>query len=421
MLPTLDSPTEDLERLHFLRAEVARHDALYFQQDSPEISDAAYDALRRELEDLEKKYPALASPDSPLLKVGSEPRGRGLQEVTRDTPMLSLDKALKPEELREFEEKIRRFLSDDGPIKYYVTPKFDGLAVELTFADGELTLAATRGDGRVGENVTANARVIKDIPPQISPGAFPGGVPSTVRVRGEIYMEKNEFARLNSERLNLGLPVFANPRNAAAGALRQLDPNVTKERPLRFFAYGLALPDLSPLAAFSQVMGLAAAMGFPVENSLFSKTVDNIDEALNVFLQMEEKRDILPFEADGLVVTVEDLSLWARLGATARAPRYAIAAKFKPRLAETKVLDIEVQVGRTGALTPVALMEPVAVGGVTVSQATLHNEGDLRKKDVRVGDTVKIQRAGDVIPEIVEVVMDKRPPGLAVFEFPQNC
>jgi DNA ligase (NAD+) len=300
-------------------------------------------------------------------------------------------------------------------------PKFDGLAAEMVYEGGRLAIASTRGNGRVGENITANALTIGDIPKKIPLSPFPKKCRAEIKVRGEVYMEKAEFAKLNEAREENGLPLFANPRNAAAGSLRQLDPGVTKGRELRFFGYGLVLPDMSAWSGYSGLMESLRESGFRVEDSPFTGVRGGMAEVGEVFGRLREKRGSLPFEADGLVVNVEDLSLWARLGSTSHAPRWAVAAKFKPVQAETRVLDIEVQVGRTGALTPVAVMEPVSVGGVTVSQATLHNDFELKRKDVRVGDTVIVHRAGDVIPEIESVVLEKRKKGSEPFHFPELC
>jgi DNA ligase (NAD+) len=412
--------TEAGVRADFLRKEIDRHNILYFQKDSPEIPDSEYDALLRELEDLEKEFPSLKTPDSPSVKVGAKPE-KSLPPVEHTSPMLSLEKALNPDELREFEERVKRFLNSKDPIEYFVMPKFDGLAVELIFSRGKLTLASTRGDGRVGENVTANVLPIGDIPNTISQKSVPASLWEELKVRGEVYMEKAEFARINTERDEKGQQQFANPRNAAAGSLRRLEPKFDTEIALRFFAYGISDPDPGIFPSYSALMEKVLSWGFSVEHSSFTKKASDMDEVLRVFHSMEEKRAALPFEADGLVVNVNSLELWGRLGTTSRAPRYAVALKFKPMIAETRILSIEVQVGRTGSLTPVAVMEPVSVGGVTVSQATLHNFDELKRKDVREGDQVKIHRAGDVIPEILEVILDKRPEDSKPFVFNEKC
>ncbi|MDR2935524.1 MAG: NAD-dependent DNA ligase LigA [Candidatus Adiutrix sp.] len=402
-------------RLEFLRSEIKRHNELYHGRGDPEITDDQWDEMFRELTELEAAHPELLKPDSPTQTVGAAAPPGGLAKVRRETPMMSLDKALKPEELADFEERTRRFLGETGPLAFHTMPKFDGLALELTYEEGRLVLAATRGDGLTGENVTANALTIGDIPARL--GRPPG--PARLTVRGEAFMEKEDFRRLNARRQEDGLTVFANPRNAAAGALRQLAPAVTRERRLNFFAYGL-LEDLG-LPTYGQTLSALRDLGFRVENSPYTRGGLNLAEALRLFGELEAARDTLPYEIDGLVVTLDDLGLWTRLGATARAPRYALAAKFKPRLGETRVLDIDVQVGRTGVLTPVARLEAVAVGGVTVKNASLHNEDELRRKDVRPGDTVLVRRAGEVIPEVVAVVMAKRPADSRPFPWPETC
>ncbi|MDR2198424.1 MAG: NAD-dependent DNA ligase LigA [Deltaproteobacteria bacterium] len=409
------------KRIKFLRAEIERHDELYFQRDAPEITDAAYDALVKELEELEKRHPEHKSVKSPTRKVGAEPLGRGLARVAHDPPMLSLEKALSLDELDAFEERVLKFLNFQGPLSYFTMPKFDGLAVEMLYRDGKLKLASTRGNGAVGENITPNVLTIKDVPKKIDLSPFPAAHRGEIKIRGEVYMEKAEFLKINADREERGLSLFANPRNAAAGSLRQLDPDITAGRVLRFFGYGLWISDITVFKGYSELMEAIREAGFRVEDSPFTGVSENTAEAKKVFAKMEAERESLPFEADGLVVNVEDLSLWPRLGSTAKAPRYAVALKFIPRVAETEVLEIEVQVGRTGALTPVALMKPVKVGGVTISQATLHNYDELRRKDVRAGDTVKVHRAGDVIPEILEVVKEKRKAESEPFVFPERC
>ena len=404
---------EEIERL---RAEIGRHNRLYFQEDAPEIPDADYDRLLRRLEILEAETGA-DSAGSPTTTVGDAPGGRSLQQVAHDSPMLSLEKALTPPEIEDFLDKVRRHLGVFGSVGLHTMPKFDGLAIELVYENRSLVLASTRGDGRIGENITSNALTIEAIPKRLASSA----PMSPIHVRGEVYMDKEDFARLNDEREAQGLSVFANPRNAAAGSLRQLDAQVTRGRRLSFFAYGLAETEASGSPTYGGLIGKLSEWGLPVESSKASGSAGSYEDVLKTFSELEEARDSLPYEVDGLVITVDDLSLWPRLGATARAPRYAVAAKFKPRAVMTRVLAIEVQVGRTGALTPVAKLEPALVGGVKVSQATLHNEDELRRKDVRVGDMVRLQRAGDVIPEIVEVDFSQRPEGLAPFEFPKNC
>ncbi len=419
---------EELERarlrLEQLRAEIKRHNILYYDQDAPEISDDRWDELFRELQLLEARWPQLLKADSPTQTVGAA-ASSNLAKVRRQIPMMSLDKALEPQEVLDFVQRAERFLGGGEKLSFHTMPKFDGLAIELTYEGGALSLAATRGDGLTGENVTANALTIADIPQRLpEPGegllALPQW-PERLTVRGEVYLEKKELERLNLQRQKEGLPLLANPRNAAAGALRQLDASVTRSRKLKFFAYGVEKPAELHLSRYGQVMAALKAWGFKVESSPYTCSQLSIQQALDIFKRLQEARDGLAYEIDGLVITIEELELWRRLGSTARAPRYAVAAKFPPRLARTLVRDIIIQVGRTGTLTPVAVLEPVNLGGAMVSKATLHNEDELARKDVRPGDTVLVRRAGDVIPELVEVVTELRPPNLPAFNFPLLC
>jgi len=408
-------PNQVRARLELLRSEIKRHNELYYVRDNPEITDDQWDELFRELKELEAACPWLIISDSPTQTVGAAVPSGGLAKVRRQIPMMSLDKALKPEELVEFEERTRRFLGEAGPLTYHTMPKFDGLALELIYEEGRLVMAATRGDGLTGENVTANALTIGDIPARLSRPPWP----ARLTVRGEVFMEKEDLRRLNALRQEDGLTVFSNPRNAAAGALRQLAAAVTRERRLNFFAYGLL--ENPGAATYGQTLSALRDWGFKVEASPYTQGALGLTEVMRLFKELEAARDKLPYEIDGLVVNLDDLSLWPRLGATARAPRYAMAAKFQPRLGETRVLDIDLQVGRTGVLTPVARLEAVAVGGVTVKNASLHNEDELRRKDVRPGDTVRVRRAGEVIPEVVDVDLAKRPAGSRPFAWPEAC
>lgn len=421
-------PAEARRRIDELRAEIKRHNDLYYAQDTPEISDDQWDELFRELKELEARYPELISPESPTQTVGAPAPAGGLAKVRHEARMMSLDKALSPEEVVEFADRTKRFLGSDSELIFHVMPKFDGLAVELIYDQGRLTLAATRGDGVTGENVTPNALTIEGITRELKKptaddllSASGPAWPEHLTVRGEVYLEKEEFLRLNQGREEEGLPVFANPRNAAAGGLRQLDPEMTRARKLKFFAYGLADPASTGLTTYGQVMEALKTWGLAVESSPFTTSGLNLAQVLDHFQKLDAARDQLPFEIDGLVITLEDLSLWTRLGATARAPRYSVAVKFKPRLARTRVRAIEIQVGRTGVLTPVARLEPVSVGGVTVSNASLHNEDELQRKDIRPGDMVLVRRAGDVIPEVVEALKEERPADLPPFQFPETC
>ncbi|MBX6323111.1 MAG: NAD-dependent DNA ligase LigA [Rhodospirillaceae bacterium] len=417
-------PVEELSReqaareLAALAAEIAHHDRLYYQLDAPEISDAEYDLLRRRNEAIEARFPDLRRPDSPSLRLGAPPVDR-FRKVTHARPMLSLDNAFAEAEAREFEARIRRFLGlkPDVAIEFVAEPKIDGLSATLRYEEGRFVLGATRGDGAVGEDITANLATLKDVPKRIK-GPH---VPRVIDVRGEVYFRRADFEALNAQRLAAGEPAFVNPRNAAAGSVRQLDPAVTAGRPLRFFAYaeGEAVYDGAAPRTQWEFLERLKGWGFPV-NPL-ARLVDGIDAAIAVYNDIAARRASLDYEIDGVVYKVNRRDWQERLGYVARAPRWALAHKFAAERAETVLERIAIQVGRTGALTPVAHLKPVAVGGVTVSRATLHNEDEIRRKDVREGDTVVIQRAGDVIPQIVEVVLDKRPKDSRPFVFPDHC
>ncbi|MBI1384274.1 MAG: NAD-dependent DNA ligase LigA [Rhizobiales bacterium] len=399
-----------------LAAEIAEHDRRYHGDDDPVISDAEYDALRRRNDEIEARFPDLVRGDSPAGAVGAAP-ATGFAKVRHSVAMLSLANAFSDEDVAEFAERIRRFLSlPEGECPALTAePKIDGLSISLRYEEGELVSAATRGDGQVGENVTANVRTIASVPARISGG----GLPAVIEVRGEVYMDRADFTSLNERLAGEGKKLFANPRNAAAGSLRQKNPAVTAGRPLSFFAYTWGEASALPGETQSAVVAAFSSWGFPT-NPLMRRC-NSVAEALEAYRQVEAMRATLSYDIDGMVYKVDRLDLQERLGFVSRAPRWAIAHKFSAERATTILRDIEIQVGRTGALTPVAKLEPVTVGGVVVQNATLHNEDEIARKDVRIGDTVVVQRAGDVIPQIVEVVMAHRPAGARPFSFPTVC
>lgn len=413
-------------RIESLRSSVRHHNLRYYQLDDPEISDADYDLLLRELTDLEAEFPDLITPDSPSQRIGAPPLEK-FGTVSHRSPMLSLANAFSDEEIREFDRRCRRFLGSDTPIRYVVEPKLDGLAVNLFYESGRLIVGSTRGDGAVGEDVTLNLRTIPTIPLSIPktgerpgpPGGETAAVPERIEIRGEVCMERAAFRKLNQRRMERGEPPFANPRNAAAGSLRQLDSRITAQRPLTLFCYAIGTPEGTGFQAHEEVLRTLAAWGFQV-NPLIRPAVE-LEECIDYYHRMDRMRDELPYEIDGIVIKVNDLSLQERLGTVARSPRWAVACKFAAIRERTVIDDIVVQVGRTGVLTPVAVMRPVRVGGVMVSRATLHNEDEVLKKDIRIGDTVLIQRAGDVIPEVVEVVLTERSPEARPFVMPASC
>ena len=413
-------------RIESLRATILYHNRRYYQLDDPEIADADYDLLLRELIDLETEFPDLITPDSPSQRVGAPPLEK-FGSVTHRTPMLSLANAFSDEEIREFDRRCRRFLESDDPIHYVAEPKLDGLAVNLLYESGRLTVGSTRGDGAVGEDVTLNLRTIPAIPlsvprtedPANPPGGGMAAVPERIEIRGEVCMEREAFRNLNRRRTEQGDPPFANPRNAAAGSLRQLDSRITARRPLTMFCYAIGTADGVAFRTHEAVLRTLAAWGFQV-NPLIRPAVD-IEECIHYYHHIGQMREELPYEIDGIVIKVNDLRLQERLSAVSRSPRWAVACKFKAIRERTVIEDIVIQVGRTGVLTPVAVMRAVRVGGVMVSRATLHNEDEIRKKDIRIGDTVMIQRAGDVIPEIVEVVQTARTGSEKPFVMPETC
>jgi DNA ligase (NAD+) len=409
---TLDEAKRELERLS---REIAEHDVRYHGEDAPTISDAAYDILRRRLGEIEERFPELASTQSPSQRVGAAPQQK-FGKVKHRVPMLSLGNAFQDEDVAEFVARVRRFLklSMEDPLEFTAEPKIDGLSISLRYENGRLVQGATRGDGAEGENVTENVKTVADIPHQLR-----GPVHAVLEVRGEIYMSHKDFAALNEKQSQQEEKVFANPRNAAAGSLRQLDSKITASRPLRFFAYTWGeAPDLPGQTQWDVVMAFKA-MGLPV-NPLM-KLCTRPEDLLAHYRSIELQRAKLGYDIDGVVYKVNRLDYQQRLGFVSRSPRWAIAHKFSAEKATTMLEAIDIQVGRTGALTPVARLKPVTVGGVVVSNATLHNEDEITRKDIRIGDTVVVQRAGDVIPQITSVLLDKRPAGVKPYEMPKLC
>lgn len=412
---------EAKRRMAELTATILHHNRRYYQLDAPEISDAEYDRLMQELQALERQHPDLAAPDSPTQRVGAPPLEK-FRAVTHLTPMLSLANAFSAEEIREFDRRCRRLLGTEAAIRYVVEPKLDGLAVNLLYERGALIVGSTRGDGTVGEDVTLNLRTISAIPLKIprrgASRADVPPVPARVEIRGEVCIEREAFRALNRRREEEGEPPFANPRNAAAGSLRQLDSRITAKRPLTMFCYAIGFAEGARFQTQSDVLRALDAWGFTV-NKLIRPAAD-VEECIRYYDDTHEIRDRLPYEIDGVVIKVDEIALQERLGFVARSPRWAIACKFAADQGQTRIESIVVQVGRTGVLTPVAVMKPVRVGGVTVSRATLHNQDEIDRKDIRIGDTVVIQRAGDVIPEVVEVVKTEKR-GESPFVMPVRC
>ncbi len=401
------------ERAEALRREIERHNTLYYVRDAPEISDAAYDRMFAELAQLESLYPELTSADSPTQRVGAPPLPE-FPEVRHRSPMLSLGNAFVEEAVRAFDKRVREALGAEE-VEYSVEPKFDGLAVSLAYRDGVFVQGATRGDGERGEDVTPNLRTVRSIPLRL-PRARDT---RDLQVRGEVLITKREFAALNQRQRAAAGKEFVNPRNAAAGGLRQLDSRISAQRPLRFFAYGIGTLPAGARDTHAKVLDRLAELGFPVAEE--RDVAQGVEGLLRYYERIGALRERLPYAIDGVVYKVNRLDWQERLGHAARAPRFALAHKYPAEEQETEVLAVEVQVGRTGALTPVARLRPVFVGGVTVTNATLHNEDELRRKDVRVGDTVVVRRAGDVIPEVVSVRLDMRPAQAAEFRMPDRC
>lgn len=411
---------KDQKRLEQLKKEIHYHDHLYHVLDQPEIPDFDYDQLFKELLDIEKKHPDWVTPDSPSQRVGATPLSQ-FEKMDHRTPMLSLSNTYNAEDIFAFHERVLKNLDSDQAVEYLCEPKFDGLALELIYEKGFLTTALTRGDGMTGENVTSTVRTIRSIPLVLK------DAPDLLEVRGEAFMFKEDFKKLNEDQQENGLQTFANPRNAAAGSIRQLDSRITASRPLKFFAYGLGVSS-EPIAKTQyDIAKTLSKFGIPTlvkgtkehkDLVIVAKTPEEVVEYYN---RVHEVRSKLPFDIDGVVIKVNSLRLQDELGFVARSPRWATATKYPPEQAQSVVEDIRIQVGRTGALTPVAILKPVRVGGVTVTNSTLHNASEIERKNVRVGDTVVVQRAGDVIPEITEVVLSKRPEDSKPFKMPTKC
>lgn len=401
-----------------LRRQIAHHNYRYYALDDPEISDADYDRLFADLVRLENENPELITPDSPTQRVGFAPIERFLP-FRHEIPLLSLENAMTEGDVFEFDRRIRKLLNYGGDIDYVAELKMDGLAVEMVYEDGVLTGAGTRGDGFTGEDVTANVKTIRSLPLRLHSATRGGLLPRRMAIRGEVYMEKKDFEALNERRKSANEPLFANPRNAAAGSLRQLDPNITAERSLRVFFYGVGTLEGHE---FQNQWGLLTQLkgwGLPVNPR--STLCRNIEGTISFYAQLVEERERLPYEIDGMVIKVNRFDLQAELGEKSRSPRWAIAFKFSPDEAQTHVVNIDVQVGRTGILTPVAFLNPILVGGVTVKRATLHNMDEVERKEIRIGDAVIVHRAGDVIPEVSQVIREKRTGRERIFHMPETC
>ncbi|MFZ1148647.1 MAG: NAD-dependent DNA ligase LigA [Xanthobacteraceae bacterium] len=399
-----------------LEAEIAAHDTRYYQDDAPSVSDAEYDRLRQRYSAIEARFPQLRTVTSLTQRVGAAPSAR-FAKVRHAVPMLSLDNAFAEDDVRDFVGRIRRFLrlSDDDEIAFSAEPKIDGLSMSLRYERGTLVTGATRGDGNEGEDVTANIRTLADVPQRLKGS----GIPAICEVRGEVYMTKHAFLALNKRQAETGGQIFANPRNSAAGSLRQKDPSITASRPLGFFAYAWGEMSEMPADTQSGMIKWFERCGF--KTNPLTKSCHGLDALLKFHREIEAQRGTLDYDIDGVVYKVDRLDWQERLGFVSRSPRWAIAHKFPAERAITLLKDIEIQVGRTGALTPVAKLEPVTVGGVVVQNATLHNADEIVRLDVRIGDTVQIQRAGDVIPQVLGVILEKRPRGAKTYEFPKRC
>src|SRR5881398_3048131 len=399
--------TEAEKNIAQLREEIRKHDRLYYQDAAPIISDREYDRLYKELADLETQFPDLVTPDSPTQRVGGKPL-EAFAQIQHRAPMLSLDNTYSEEEVANFYKRITRLLPAER-IPVVIEPKVDGVAVSVMYEKGRLKYAATRGDGFVGDDITQNIKTIRSVPHQLRSDA-----PAVFEVRREAYLDKAGFEKLNKERKAAGLPPFANPRNAAAGSLKHLDPKMAAQRPLGIVFYGTGATEGVDVDLHSEVFPLFKRLGLPTHENWW--LADSIKKILDAIRKLDRIRHDFPYETDGAVIKVDALEQRERLGFTAKSPRWAIAYKYAAERVETKLLDIKVQVGRTGILTPVAVLEPVLVSGSTVARATLHNEDEIKRKDIRIGDSVVIEKAGEVIPAVFEVVKTKRPPGAKEFD-----
>ncbi|HEY3304850.1 MAG TPA: NAD-dependent DNA ligase LigA [Candidatus Binatia bacterium] len=399
-----------------LREEIEKHNYRYYVHDDPLVSDAEYDRLFRRLQELEAEHTEFASPDSPTQRVGAAPLAK-FATVRHTLPMLSLGNANDREEMEEFDDRIKRFLKTAEPIEYMIEPKIDGLAVELVYDHGRFTVGATRGDGVNGEDITQNLKTIRSVP--LALHASKRGVPERLEVRGEVFLSRAAFQKINREREEAGEPAFANPRNAAAGSLKQLDPAITAKRPLDIFCHGAG--EITGASFTTDAEFLHSLKEWGLKPVPILSICHGVEEIFALHEKTEREREELPYEIDGIVVKVNSLELQRRLGEIARSPRWAVAYKFKPRQGTTRILDIQANVGRTGTLTPVASLEPIGIGGVTVKSASLHNMDEIERKDILIGDTVVVERAGDVIPYVVEVVKDKRSGDERKFKMPEHC